>query len=107
MQSATPVLVYFYAEWCGACKKFSPVIDQIALENEGEVKVGKVDISRQEKLVRQFNIKATPTLLLFNGGQLEEQKVGANSKVDLQGMLDKAFFGGDWTPSLGIRRGRP
>jgi len=88
MQSATPVLVYFYAEWCGVCKKFSPIVDQIAEENKSEVKVGKVDISRQGKLARKSNIESIPTLLLFKGGQLEEQKVGPSSKVDLQAMLD-------------------
>ena len=88
IQSTIPVLVDFWAEWCGPCKMIGPVIDQLADENDGKAKVGKVNIYEHQQLAVQYNVQSIPTLLVFKGGQVAEQKVGVASKGDLQAMLD-------------------
>lgn len=88
LQSTTPVLVDFWAEWCGPCKMIGPIIDQIADENDGKAKVGKVNIDDHQQLAVQYNVQSIPTLIVFKNGQIAEQKVGGTSKADLQAMLD-------------------
>ncbi|MFL2909540.1 MAG: thioredoxin [Limisphaerales bacterium] len=88
LQSTTPVLVDFWAEWCGPCKMIGPIIDQIADENDGKAKVGKVNIDDHQQLAVQYNVQSIPTLIVFKNGQIAEQKVGGMSKADLQAMLD-------------------
>ena len=88
LQSSTPVLVDFWAEWCGPCKMIGPIIDQIADENDGKAKVGKVNIDDHQQLAVQYNVQSIPTLIVFKNGQIAEQKVGGMSKTDLQAMLD-------------------
>ena len=88
IQCASPVLVDFWAEWCGPCKMIGPMIDQLADENDGKAKIGKVNIDEYQQLAVQYNVQSIPTLLIFKGGQVVEQAVGARSKADLQGMLD-------------------
>ena len=88
LQAEGPVLVDFWAEWCGPCKMIGPVIDQLADENDGKAKVGKVNIDEHQQLAVQYNVQSIPTLLVFKGGQVAEQKVGVASKGDLQAMLD-------------------
>ena len=88
LQSATPVLVDFWAEWCGPCKMIGPVIDQLADENDGKAKISKVNIDDHQQLAVQYNVQSIPTLIVFKNGQIAEQKVGGMSKADLQAMLD-------------------
>src|SRR5579863_4180817 len=89
LKSITPILVDFWAEWFGPCKMIAPILDELADEYSGKVSIGKVNIDDHQNLAAQFGVRAIPTLLLFQNGEVAEQIVGLRSKRDLKASMDK------------------
>ena len=89
LKSAGAVLVDFWAEWCGPCKMIGPILEEIAQEYDGRLKIGKVNIDDQQALASQHGIRAIPTLLVFKNGEVADQIVGLKSKRDLKTNLDR------------------
>jgi thioredoxin 1 len=88
LQSDKPVLVDFWAEWCGPCRMMSPTIDALADDYAGKVTIGKLNVDENGGAAARYGVRGIPTLLLFKGGQVVAQKVGATSKTDLQQLIE-------------------
>jgi thioredoxin 1 len=84
-----PVLVDFWAEWCGPCKALGPVIDELATAYKGKVKVGKVDTDANREVSVRFSVSAIPTVILFNNGEIVEKFVGLRGKADFEAVLNR------------------
>jgi len=88
LKSGTPVLVDFWAEWCGPCKMIAPVLEEVAVSHAGKVKIAKVDVDDNREIAAKYGIRGIPTLMLFKNGELAAQKVGALSKAQLTAFVD-------------------
>ncbi|MBL8458508.1 thioredoxin TrxA [Zoogloea sp.] len=88
LQSTSPVLVDYWAEWCGPCKMIAPILDEVAKEYAGKLKIAKLNIDENQETPAKYGIRGIPTLMLFKGGNIEATKVGALSKSQLSAFID-------------------
>ena len=89
IDAQTPVLVDFWAEWCGPCKMIAPVLDEVASTYNGKLRIAKVNVDENREIPAKFGIRGIPTLMLFKDGQLAATKVGAMSKAQLTAFIDQ------------------
>ena len=91
LTSDQPVLVDFWAPWCGPCKMIAPALDQLATDYAGKAKIIKVDVDQNQQTAMKYHVRSIPMLLVFKGGQIHSQQIGAVGKAQLAQMLDKAL----------------
>ncbi|NKB89836.1 MAG: thioredoxin [Acidobacteria bacterium] len=90
LQSDVPVLVDFWAVWCAPCRMIAPVVDELAETYDGKVKIGKLNVDENGDIAFRYNVRGIPALLMFGGGQVVDQMVGAGSRDRIVAMIDKA-----------------
>ncbi|MEM6487623.1 MAG: thioredoxin [Pseudomonadota bacterium] len=88
LQAETPVVVDFWAEWCGPCKQIAPALEEIASEYEGKVTIAKLNIDENPNVPSRFGIRGIPTLIMFKGGELVDRKIGADNKRGITGWIE-------------------
>ncbi|HEY1773568.1 MAG TPA: thioredoxin TrxA [Gammaproteobacteria bacterium] len=88
LSSDVPVLVDYWAEWCGPCKMIAPILDEIAGDYSGKLKIAKVNVDENQQVTQKYGIRSIPTLMIFKGGSVQAQKVGAMSKSQLAAFIE-------------------
>mgnify|MGYP001580664098 CR=1 FL=1 len=88
LDSKIPVMVDFYAEWCGPCKQMAPIVDDLAKEYEGKIKIGKIDVDANPETPQMYGVQSIPTFVLIKGGEVVNKFTGARSKDDVEEMLN-------------------